>query len=194
VSAAHPVTSVAIDADGRQRALGARLHSLRRARGLARREVAAAVGVSASFLGMVERGETDMSLARFTRLTAFLGVSVADLLGEDPSPAPPDVRSIASAPAVDRGEGVDYRIIRREHPQLVAVTLAPGARFADVRSHRGEDIWIVVAGAPTFIYGAERYQVEAGNTVVFPGVVEHGVANHTDATVSLIAVCSISYW
>ena len=103
---------------------------------------------------MVERGETDMSLARFTRLTGFLGVSVADLLSDDPTPAPPDVRTIASSPAIERGEGVDYRIIRREHPQLVAVTLAPGARFADVRSHRGEDIWIVIAGTPTFIYGS----------------------------------------
>lgn len=191
---AEPVASVPVDADGRQRALGARLHALRRARGLTRREVAAAVGVSASFLGMVERGETDMSLARFTRLTGFLGVSVADLLSDDLTPASPDVRTIASSPAVERGEGVDYRIIRREHPQLVAVTLAPGARFADVRSHRGEDIWIVTAGTPTFIYGSELYTVEAGNTVIFPGVVEHGVANHTDEAVSLIAVCSISYW
>jgi quercetin dioxygenase-like cupin family protein len=143
---------------------------------------------------MVERGETDMSLARFTRLTGFLGVSVADLLSDDPTPAPPDVRAIATAPAIERGEGVDYRILRREHPQLVAVTLAPGARFADVRSHRGEDIWIVTAGTPTFIYGSEHYTVEAGHTVIFPGVVEHGVMNRTDEPVSLIAVCSISYW
>ena len=134
-----------------------------------------------------------MSLARFTRLTAFLGVSVADLLSQDPWNSPTCGRS-RSAPAVDRGEGVDVRIIRREHPQLVAVMLAPETRFADVRSHRGEDIWIVVAGTPTFIYCSERYQVEAGNTVIFPGVVEHGVANHTEAPVSLIAVCSISYW
>jgi transcriptional regulator with XRE-family HTH domain len=191
---ADSASSAAIDADGRQRTLGTRLQALRRARGLTRREVATAVGVSASFLGMVERGETDMSLARFTRLTGFLGVSVADLLSDDPSPAPPDVRAIASSPAIERGEGVDYRIIRREHPQLVAVTLAPGARFADVRSHRGEDIWIVTAGTPTFIYGSELYAVEAGNTVIFPGVVEHGVMNRTDEPASLIAVCSISYW
>ena len=72
---AEPVASVPVDADGRQRTLGARLDALRRARGLTRREVAAAMGVSASFLGMVERGETDMSLARFTRLAGFLGVS-----------------------------------------------------------------------------------------------------------------------
>ena len=110
--------------------LGARLAAVRRARGLTRRQVAAAAGVSASFLGMVERGETDMSLTRFTRLADFLGASIADLLSDDPAPAPPDVRAIASAQRIDRGEGVDYRIIRHDHPQLVAVTLAPGARFA----------------------------------------------------------------
>jgi len=134
---------------GRLGGVGVRLAAVRRARGLSRRDVAAAAGVSPSFLGMVERGETDMSLTRFTRLAEFLGASAADLLSDDPSPAPPDVRAIASAQRIDRGEGVDYRIIRHEHPQLVAVTLAPGARFADVRTHRGEDIWIVISGTPT---------------------------------------------
>jgi transcriptional regulator with XRE-family HTH domain len=179
---------------GRLGRVGVRLAAVRRARGLSRRDVAAAAGVSPSFLGMVERGETDMSLTRFTRLADFLGASAADLLSDDPSPAPPDVRAIASAQRIDRGEGVDYRIIRHEHPQLVAVTLAPGARFADVRTHRGEDIWIVTSGTPTFIYGTERYTVGPGHTVNFPGVVEHGLANTTEEPVSLIAVCSVSYW
>jgi transcriptional regulator with XRE-family HTH domain len=178
----------------RQRVLGARLHELRRARGLTRSQVAAAVDVSTSFLGMVERGETDLALARFTRLTGCLGVSVSDLLEDDPPPAPPQVYPISGAPAVDRGEGIDYRVIRREHPQLVAVTLAPGAEFADTRSHRGEDIWIVVEGSATFLYGAKRYAAAAGNIVSFPGIVPHGVANESDVPVSLIAVCSVSYW
>ena len=140
---AQPVALVPVDptaASGRS-ARGSRRSAV--ARGLSRSKVAAAVGVSTSFLGMVERGETDMSLARFTRLTGFLGVSVADLLSDDPTPAPPESARSPRSPAIERGEGVDFRIIRREHPQLVAVTLAPGARFADVRSHRGEDIWIV---------------------------------------------------
>lgn len=178
----------------RQRVLGARLQALRRTRRLTRSKVAAEVGVSTSFLGMVERGETDLSLARFTRLTGFLGISIADLLEEDPAPKPPRVQAISVAPAVDRGDGVDYRVIHREHPQLIAVTLAPGAAFADMRSHRGEDIWIVVAGRATFMYGAGRYPAEAGNIVSFPGIVAHGVANETELPVSLIAVCSVSYW
>ena len=130
--------------------------------------------MSTSFLGMVERGETDLSLARFTRLTGFLGISIADLLEEDPAPKPPRVQAIPVAPAVDRGDGVDYRVIHRDHPQLIAVTLAPGAAFADMRSHRGEDIWIVVAGRATFMYGAGRYPAEAGNIVSFPGIVAQG--------------------
>lgn len=191
---AQPDISPAADPPSGLGTLGARMAAIRRSRGLTRREVAAAAGVSASFLGMVERGETDMSLTRFTRLADFLGASVADLLSDDPAPAPPDVRAITAAQRIDRGEGVDYRIIRHDHPQLVAVTLAPGARFADVRTHRGEDIWITTSGTTTFIYGTERYTVGPGHSVSFPGVVEHGLANDTDEPASLIAVCSISYW
>jgi transcriptional regulator with XRE-family HTH domain len=189
----RPVAQEA-ELNDRQRVLGARLEALRRTRGLTRSQVAGEVGVSTSFLGMVERGETDLSLARFTRLTGFLGISVADLLEEDPAPKQPRVQSISVAPAVERGDGVDYRVIHREHPQLVAVTLAPGAEFADMRSHRGEDIWIVVEGRATFMYGAGRYSAEEGNIVSFPGIVAHGVANETELPVSLIAVCSVSYW
>ena len=162
--------------------LGARLHALRRARGLTRSQVAAEVGVSTSFLGMVERGETDISLARFTRLTGFLGVSVADLLEDDPRRRRPRCSRSRSSPAVDRGEGVDYRVIHREHPQLIAVTLAPGAQFADMRSHRGEDIWIVVeAGRPRSYTGPGATPPRRATSVSFPGIVAHGVANETDA-------------
>jgi transcriptional regulator with XRE-family HTH domain len=183
-----------VDDRERQRALGERLHALRRGRQLSRREVAAGVGVSASFLGMVERGETDVALARFLRLADFFGVSIAELLEQDGQVEPPAIERFADADAAERGAGVDYRILRRRDPQLIAVTLEPGARFSDLRSHRGEDVWLVLAGRPTFLYGSRRYPVEEGHVVTFAGSVEHGLANDGEAPARLVAVCSVPYW
>ena len=108
---------------------------------------------------MVERGETDLSLARFTRLTGFLGISVADLLeGRSGADSAAGCSPSRWRRRVDRGDGVDYRVIHREHPQLVAVTLAPGAGVRRYRARTGartSGSW--VEGRATFIYGAGRY-------------------------------------
>jgi transcriptional regulator with XRE-family HTH domain len=180
--------------DAERQALGERLRSLRMTNALSRRQVGESVGLSVSFLRMVERGETDMSLARFTRLATFYGVSVSELLAEAEPLVTPDIGVIGAFPRVDRGEGVDYRILRHVPPQIVAVTIAPSARFSDLRAHRGEDIWIVTEGTPVLMYGGKNYPVRSGDVVNISGAVEHGVANPSDLPASLIAICSVPYW
>ncbi len=177
-----------------QRELGARVQALRRARRLSLREVAEAVDVSPSFLSLLERGQTDLSLTRFSRLADFFGVPVVELLADGNGHAPPSIHPAESAERVDRGEGVDYRVLRREHPQVVSVALAPGAEFHDLRTHGGEDIWMVASGRAEVVYGDERFPVEARQLISFSGLVPHGLANPHDEPALLFAICSVPYW
>jgi transcriptional regulator with XRE-family HTH domain len=183
------------DVGERPRVLGARLQGLRKMRGLSLQQVADAVGVSASFLSMVERGETDLSLSRFSRLTEFYGVQPSELLLELGNGGDkPEIRHIRSARSIDRGPGVEYRVLREEHPQIVLARLEPGARFADLRAHRGEDFWVVLEGRVTVMYGGATYVVPAGSTVRFSGTLPHGIANSLDGPALLLALCSAPYW
>ncbi len=67
-------------------ALGARLRKLRRGRGLSLADVAEGTGISASFLSMVEKGQSDITVSRLMRLVHWFGVSIADLV-QAPDPA-----------------------------------------------------------------------------------------------------------
>src|SRR3712207_4513535 len=63
-------------------AIGARLRSLRIERGYSMRDVATRADLSASFIGLVERGESEIAITRLMRLVDVYGVTVADVLGD----------------------------------------------------------------------------------------------------------------
>lgn len=177
------------------RVLGARLHGLRRMRNLSLQEVAEGVGVSPSFLSMVERGQTDLSLSRFSRLTEFYGVHPSELLLELGSDFhKPEIKRVRGARSIDRGKGVDYRILREDHPQIVFARLEPNARFADLRAHRGEDFWVVIEGRVTLMYAGKTYTIRQGHTARFSATLPHGFANSSDGPAVLLALCSFPYW
>jgi transcriptional regulator with XRE-family HTH domain len=66
--------------------LGARLAPLRLAKGESLQQVADAVGVSKAHIWELEKGRThNPSMALVTRLADYFGLSLATLVGEDPS-------------------------------------------------------------------------------------------------------------
>jgi transcriptional regulator with XRE-family HTH domain len=181
--------------DQRWRLLGARLQELRRARGLSLKQVGEEVGLSASFLSMVERGRTDLSLARFSRLAEIYRVQPSELMLELSSDYdPPEIKRPSAYRRIERGAGVDYRVLQDENPQLVRVVLEPGSRFKDLRAHRGEDLWIVVRGRARLHYGNGSWDIDAGQTARFSATIPHGISNPFDAATELVALCSTPYW
>ena len=61
-------------------ALGHRVRDARRTRGWSQKELAARAGLSVRFLGQVESGQANVSLARLGELAQALGVSFVSLL------------------------------------------------------------------------------------------------------------------
>jgi transcriptional regulator with XRE-family HTH domain len=190
-------TSIPADegADDGHRLLGARLQELRRMRGLKLKDVADAVGVSSSFLSMVERGQTDIALSRFSRLTEFYDIRPSELLMElGTSHEAPKLGDLDEHRTIPRGPGVEYRLLQVENPQMIHVRLAPGARFNDMRAHRGEDFWLVLEGSPRLHYGEHAYDLEPGGTARFSSTIPHGLSNPGSEPAVLVALCSVPYW
>jgi transcriptional regulator with XRE-family HTH domain len=183
-----------VDRD-RSRLLGARLQELRRMRGLSLKKVAEEVGVSSSFLSMVERGQTDLSLTRFSRLTEYFDVQPSELLMElNASFRPPEFSDLGGFRTIPRGDGVEYHVLQDDNPQMIYVRMAPGSKFNDYRSHRGSEFWFVLEGAPELHYGSETYRLEKGQTARFSSTLPHGLANPGDTPATLMALCSVPYW
>ena len=197
ISSAEPARSNGVSerSEDGYRLLGARLQGLRKMKRLSLQEVAQEVNLSRSFLSLVERGQTDLSLSRFSRLTEFYGVHPSELLLEMGSQfREPEIENIADARTIDRGDGVEYRVLRADHPQIVLARLAPGAKFEDLRAHQGEDYWVVQRGTVSLEYGGKEYKLREGQTVRFSGTLPHGFSNIGNTPAELFALCSFPYW
>jgi transcriptional regulator with XRE-family HTH domain len=80
--------SARADDDPLIRAMGARIHQLRRARGLTLARLAAMSGLSHPFLSKLERGLAAPSMASLSQIARALGTSQIELLSGDAVPAP----------------------------------------------------------------------------------------------------------
>ncbi len=76
----HPPSSETLTAQTPERAFGAALRQLRRARGLSQEGLALAAGYDRSYIGEVERGEKSPSLRTVFRLARVVGVSPSALI------------------------------------------------------------------------------------------------------------------
>src|SRR3954470_6286870 len=90
--------------------VGAVIRRLRTQRGISVRNLAAASGLSASFLGAVERGDSDTALGRIALVAQALEPDAASLLGCSPPPATP--RFVEPARRGPRGKGVECSAFR----------------------------------------------------------------------------------
>jgi transcriptional regulator with XRE-family HTH domain len=61
-------------------ALGARVRSLRKDRGLSQEAFAAQAAIDRSYMGGIERGERNVTLETLVRLANALGISLAELV------------------------------------------------------------------------------------------------------------------
>jgi transcriptional regulator with XRE-family HTH domain len=60
---------------------GARLRQLRKAQKLSQEKVALKAGLDRSYLGQIERGESNVSLINIERIAQALGVEAGELFG-----------------------------------------------------------------------------------------------------------------
>jgi transcriptional regulator with XRE-family HTH domain len=65
-----------------KRAFGARLRSLRKARALSQEGIALKAGLDRSYVGQIERGESNVSLINIHRIADALEVPVARLFAD----------------------------------------------------------------------------------------------------------------
>lgn len=177
------------------RLLGARLRALRLQRHETLKQVATACGIAPSFLSLVERGETDLSLSRFSRLSEHYDVAPSELMLALGSRIPtPEITPRTAFRSVDRGPGVEFRILQDRSPQMSFCRLEPGARFDELRAHDGHDYWYVAAGAAQLHYGLDVYDLREGDTARFSATVPHGLANPHEAPAVLVALGTVALW
>ena len=162
--------------------VGEVIRRLRGQRGLSVRGLAEQAGISASFLGAVERGESDIALGRLAQVAAALDHDVASLLGYSLRQGTPRMIEPVTSKR-SRGRGVDFAAFRVPgmHLELLVATFEPRTEFDDVVTHAGIDVMYIAQGELVLVVEGEDYVLRKGECVVWPSSHPHTMRNDSDA-------------
>jgi transcriptional regulator with XRE-family HTH domain len=173
--------------------VGAALRQVRNARNLSLADVAEATGISASFLSLVEKNRSDITIGRLVRLIDFYKISITDLLpfaarSEYPEVIHPDERRSLQSPV----EGIDIQLLTADTDRQMMpleVHFQPGAHLAEPGRHAGEEWLLVLEGELLLeLEGAEARTLAPGDTAYYPAERPHLLSNASE-TVSLRVLC-----
>lgn len=170
--------------------VGEVLRRLRLQRGLSIAQVAQDCDLSQSFLSMVERGDSDISLKRLAKLAAFFQHDIGTLLGYGSGLSKPRFVSKFDRTAIDRGAGIDYEILRLSglELELNIMKLEPMRSFRDAISHEGFDVVFVMKGEIVLCVGDDEYKMKEGDCAYYSAVYRHRLVNRSQRTAFVIGI------
>ena len=156
-------------------------------------ELAARSGVSRRLLVQIEHADANPSLATLLKLAAALGVTLTELISEEPEARPVAVArgqhamTLWSTPA-----GSSARLLVSRGPlELWSWTLAPGDRRASEPHRPGSlELLTVQTGTVALDVGEHHVEIPAGDSAWFEATSPHTYANPGDsgATFTLVVL------
>ena len=178
VAAGDPPTDNRVSSTGD---LGARLRHLRRLRGVSLADVAEGTGISPSFLSMVEKGKSDITISRLMRLVHWFGVSVSDLVQEPNSSPVQIVRADGRRSLRLADEKISIQMLTPDghHAMMPVINVYDeGGGMVDPTRHDGEEFVHVIEGCVELTVGsAEPIVLEAGDSAYYRSDVPHSFRN-----------------
>lgn len=184
VSDQFPTGSGAPSNDPRalEKALGARVRQLRRQQDLSVADLASAAGLSTGMLSKIENGQISPSLTSVHALAQALNVPISSLF------ALAEERQDCSYVASGQGVKIERRGTKSGHiyqllghlmsgDQVVEpylITLAEDAIPYTGFSHSGTELIYMLEGEVTYRHGDRRYELKAGDTMLFDSQAQHG--------------------
>ncbi|GER24341.1 transcription regulator [Zafaria cholistanensis] len=163
-------------------AIGAKIRAARQAQRMTIEQVAESTGLTKGFLSRVERDLTSPSVASLVTLCQVLSVSIGDLFAQ------PDTHLVrlAEAPRISLGgQGIVERLLTarsEQRLQVIRAVVEPhGTGEAELYSVDCEvEVLHVVSGSFVLVLANERLELEAGDSVTFPGREPHSWINPAD--------------
>jgi transcriptional regulator with XRE-family HTH domain len=177
------------------RAVGARVRSLREAMDLSLRDLAERSGVSAPMLSQVERGDTSPTLAIAQKIAAGLDLTLSQLLRLDEDRHVVIVRAGKGRTRRRRGHRVEELSppLPGQRADVSAHTLAPGSATGgpdDPPLHEpgSRETAVVLEGELELFIDGQRHQLSEGDSVTFDADLPHHFENNGETDARLIAI------
>lgn len=164
--------------------LGRWLRQLRRQQGLSLAAVAAASGLSQSFLSQMERGLLQPSLRSVNRVAAALGTTTAAVFA---------LQGDGPVSVVRRGEGqlfAESRLLVRGNRAIRPMEIRGAPQeFGDYFEHPGEELLYVIDGQiEVEVSRSEAHLLDAGDAIYYAAMVGHRWRNAGGGPVRVLMV------
>lgn len=163
-------------------AIGSRIRSARQAQRMTIEQVADSTGLTKGFLSRVERDLTSPSVASLVTLCQVLSISIGDLFTVPET----HLTRLGDAPRISLGgEGINERLVTarsEQRLQMIRAVIEPfGKGESDLYSVDCEvETLHIIAGRFELIFSNARYELDAGDTITFPGREPHTWVNPSD--------------
>lgn len=173
---------------GHLAAIGATIRGLRRKQGLSLRDLAELTGFSISFLSLVERGQSSISLTSLHTVGKALGVEMSAFFParskEPEPPAVPHVTRLSGDGRLSTDSAHTYKLLGgrgfKSTLEPVHVTIAPCDDTRDAYAHEGEEFAYVLSGRLVFVVDGVEYRLGAGDSIHYQSTIPHTVRNETN--------------
>ena len=195
VSASREATSAAGGgAYDTEAPIGGRVRELRKAHGRTLADVAAAVGISVSYLSQIERDVSRLPIAVLKRIADELGVHM-NWFFHTGAQGPADERDVIVRAANRRnltftGLGITEELLSPNLAgplELLISTIRPAAD-SEFYSHDGAEAGLVMQGTLQLWVGDRHFELHAGDSFAFSSTEQHRCANHGTTPVKVLWV------
>ena len=173
--------------------VGARLHAIRKLKGLSQRELAKRAGVTNSTISMIEKNSVSPSISSLKKVLAGIPMSLVEFFSMDMEPDNQTQVVYKSDELIDIGSGeVSIRLVGRAFPErslsFLEETYPPGADTGvDMLRHDGEEAGMLVAGRLELTVGDEVFILECGDSYYFRSDQPHRFRNPFEQPARLIS-------
>jgi transcriptional regulator with XRE-family HTH domain len=192
--------------------LGPRLRAIRLRQGIGLRELARRLDLSPSSISQIETGKIRPSVRTLYALASEFGVTVDEVLFNEPPPSTRDVVSSAAPSARAGGEpGLSYQRAEErpaitlnsgvkwerlmfwadEDVEFLEATYLPGGSSSPDDSfvrHSGHEFGYVLSGTLRVVVGFDEFVLEPGDSITFPSTTPHRLSNEGTETVRAVWV------
>ena len=189
--ATSPSSGGHYDADAH---VGGRIRELRKAQGRTLSDVAAAVGISVSYLSQIERDVSRLPIGVLKQISDTLGVHMNWFFhsGQEGPVAERDVivRTGNRRNLTFTGLGITEELLSPNLAgplELLISTIHPGAD-SEFYAHDGAEAGLVIVGTFQLWVGERHFELHSGDSFAFSSTDAHRCANRGDSPVKVLWV------
>jgi mannose-6-phosphate isomerase-like protein (cupin superfamily) len=169
------------------------IRRIRKSKGITLKELSEETELSISFLSQIERGISSMTITSLKKISDALGVTMKDLVSIDDNQQFTRKKESQIILHLEKSFPEYIRLSGKfEGRKLEAVILRMEPQHVDIEptTHSGEEFYYVLNGSGVFTIDSEEYRVTEGETIHYPSLISHKIANPNDE--ELVMLCIIT--